>query len=75
MLKKVEPTALTVDRIPLASTKQYQQVNEEQAHIHGIPTTTGMKNKKSPSTQSMQEYDNLENLSPARRSKKKQQKV
>ncbi|CAF1963921.1 unnamed protein product [Rotaria magnacalcarata] len=68
--------SFSVDRMQLTSTKQYQQVDEEQAHIHGIPTaaTTITKKKKYPTKQIFQEYDNLENITQSKRNNKTQQK-
>ncbi len=76
-LKGIESAAFSVDRIPLTSTKRYQQVDEEQAHIHGVPTTTTTiaKKKKYPTKQTFQEYDNLENVTQSKRNNKTQQKV
>ncbi|CAF4443308.1 unnamed protein product [Rotaria socialis] len=73
--KGMESASFSVDHIPFTSTKQYQQVDEEQAHIHGVPTTTTItKKKKYPTKQTFQEYDNLENVSQSKRNNRTQQK-
>ncbi|CAM2724500.1 unnamed protein product [Rotaria socialis] len=73
--KGMESASFSVDHIPFTSTKQYQQVDEDQAHIHGVPTTTTItKKKKYPTKQTFQEYDNLENVAQSKRNNRTQQK-
>ncbi|CAF4209541.1 unnamed protein product, partial [Rotaria sp. Silwood2] len=77
LMKGVESTLFSVDHIPSRSNKHHQQINEEQTHIRGITTTTTTtttKKRKSPSKQTIQEYDNLENINKTKRKLKTEQK-
>ncbi|CAF3668398.1 unnamed protein product [Rotaria sordida] len=70
LMKGVESTSFSVDYIPSTSTKYHQQINEEQTHIRGITTAK----KKSSNKQTIQEYDNLENINKTKRKVKTEQK-